>query len=571
MRTNGRLILALFTLAALALLPLNPVFANATITIVNVDGPGEGFNDPGPADPASTAGGNPGTTIGAQRLYAFQFAANIWGQLLDSKVPIFVQASFDPLTCTATSATLGAAGAIQVFANFPNAPVANTWYHVALANKLAGVDLAPAPTDPDSDDIVAFFNSNLNGNPACLGGRGWYYGLDANEGTNIDLIAVLLHEFAHGLGFSNFVNEASGSNLGPPFLTDIYSTFTLDTSNGLHWNVMSNAQRQASAINVNRVVWDGGTVTAAVPSFLAFGTPGLTIDSPPAISGVYRVGAASFGPTLVAPGVTGNIILGNDGVGPATDGCEPFTNAAAVNNNIALVDRGGACGFTVKAAQAQAAGAKAVIIANNVAGGAPGMGGVDPTIIIPAVSVSLADGNAIKAQLGIGVHGNVGVNMSVRAGADPNGFALLNAPNPVQLGSSISHWDPIASPNLLMEPAINANLTHTGDMTLAQFRDIGWYPDADLDMVPDDQDACLGSDLAPTVVIDGCDSGVANPLSADGCTISDHIAQCAAGAGNHGGFVSCVTHYTNTLKKNGTISGADKGAIQTCASGASIP
>ena len=569
MRKNSRLILALFTLAALALLPLNPAFANATITIVNVDGPGEGFNDPGPADPASTAGGNPGTTIGAQRLYAFQFAANIWGQILDSKVPIFVQASFDPLTCTPTGATLGAAGAIQIFANFPNAPVANTWYHVALANKLAGVDLAPAPTDPDSDDIVAFFNSNLNGNPACLGGRGWYYGLDANEGTNIDLIAVLLHEFAHGLGFSNFVNEASGANAGG--VTDIYSTFTLDTSNGLHWNVMTNAQRQASAINVNRVVWDGGTVTAEVPNFLAFGTPGLTIDSPPSLAGVYRVGTASFGPALAAPGVTGNVILANDGVGPSvTDGCEPFTNAAAVSGNIALVDRGN-CNFNIKAQRAQAAGATAVIVANNVAGSAPGLGGTDPTITIPTVSVSLADGNAIKAQLGIGVHGNVGVNLSVRAGADPNGFALLNAPNPVQLGSSISHWDPIASPNLLMEPSINSDLTHSGDMTLAQFRDIGWYPDADLDMVPDDEDACLGSNLAATVVIDGCNSGVPNPLFSDGCTISDHIAQCAASAGNHGGFVSCVSHYTNGLKKDGTITGAQKGAIQSCASGANIP
>ena len=570
MRKISQMTLSLFALIVLALLPLHPAFANSTITIVNVDGPGEGFNDAGAPDPVSTAGGNPGATIGAQRLYAFQFAANIWSQLLDSKVPIFVQASFDPLTCTATGATLGAAGSLQIFANFPNAPVADTWYQVALANKLAGVDLAP-PSEPGSpNDIVAFFNSNLNGNPACLGGRGWYYGTDTNHGTNIDLITVLLHEFAHGLGFANFVNEATGSNAGPPFLSDIYSTFTLDTSNGLHWDGMTDAQRQASAINVNRVVWDGETVTAAVPGALAFGTPGLTIDSPPAIAGIYRVGSASFGPTLSAPGVTGNIVLANDGVGATADGCEPFTNAAAISNNIALVDRG-TCSFNVKAAQAQAAGAKAVIIANNAPGSAPGLGGVDPTITIPTVGLSQADGNAIKAQLGIGVHGNVGVNLSVRAGANPDGLALLNAPNPVQLGSSISHWDPIAFPNRLMEPAINADLTHGVDMTLPLFRDIGWYPDADLDMTPDGQDQCIPSNLAATVVIDGCNSGVANNLFGDGCTISDHIAQCAANAGNHGGFVSCVSHYTNSLKKNGTITGAQKGAIQSCAGSANIP
>ena len=57
----------------------------ATITIINLDGAGEGFNDPTPATPV---GGNPGTTIGQQRLNVFQEAANIWGGLLPSAVEI---------------------------------------------------------------------------------------------------------------------------------------------------------------------------------------------------------------------------------------------------------------------------------------------------------------------------------------------------------------------------------------------------------------------------------------------------------------------------------------------------
>ena len=44
----------------------------ATITIVNIDLPGEGFNDPTVVAPV---GGNPGTTLGQQRLLAFQYAA----------------------------------------------------------------------------------------------------------------------------------------------------------------------------------------------------------------------------------------------------------------------------------------------------------------------------------------------------------------------------------------------------------------------------------------------------------------------------------------------------------------
>src|SRR4026207_2553872 len=84
-----------------------PPLARATITVLNADGPNEGFNDPTPASPV---GGNPGTTIGAQRLIAFQFAANIWGAALDSNVPIVIRANFDPLFCDDVSAVLGSAG-----------------------------------------------------------------------------------------------------------------------------------------------------------------------------------------------------------------------------------------------------------------------------------------------------------------------------------------------------------------------------------------------------------------------------------------------------------------------------
>ena len=40
---------------------------------------------------------------------------------------------------------------------------------------------------------------------------------------------------------------------------------------------------------------------------------------------------------------------------------------------------------------------------------------------------------------------------------------------------------------------------------------------------------------------------------------------------NHGEFVSSVSHLTNSLKKNGIISGNEKGKIQKCAAKAYIP
>jgi hypothetical protein len=51
----------------------------------------------------------------------------------------------------------------------------------------------------------------------------------------------------------------------------------------------------------------------------------------------------------------------------------------------------------------------------------------------------------------------------------------------------------------------------------------------------------------------------------DGCTFSDHIAEAAAGADNHGGFVSSVTRLMNAAKKEGLISGTQKGAVVSCA------
>ncbi|HQR45872.1 MAG TPA: peptidase [Thermoanaerobaculia bacterium] len=565
---------ALSVLLAVLALAAGPAFGAATITIVNGNAPGVGFNDPTPAAPV---GGNSGTTLGQQRLNAFQYAAGIWGSTLDSNVEIQILATFEPLSCTATSAVLGSAGTLYIFANFPSVPpfpgpeFADTWYHQALANKRAGGNL-----NPGFPDLRARFNSNL-GNPGCLTGVGWYLGFDGNEGSQVDLVAVLLHEFAHGLGFSQFASVSTGSQISG--LTDVYGRKIYDKTAGKYWNEMTNAERAASAINPRRVVWAGSNVTAAVPSVLSPGTPLLHVSSPAAIVGDYAVGAASFGPVLASPGITGTVVRAldpADGAGPTTfDACSPLTNAAAVAGNIALVDRG-TCGFVVKVKNAQNAGAIAVLVADNVAGGPPaGLGGADPTITIPSVRITLADGNTIKAQLGAGVTATLGVDLSVRAGADSLNRALLYTPNPVQSGSTISHWDTIAFPNQLMEPAINADLTHSvappQDLTLPQMRDVGWFPDADLDGVADDVDCNPHSDLSPTVVIDGCDSGVPNTFFSNGCTIADLVGKSADGARNHGAYVSAVTKVLNELKKSGVITGAQMGAIQSCAARAAIP
>jgi len=79
-------------------------------------------------------------------------------------------------------------------------------------------------------------------------------------------------------------------------------------------------------------------------------------------------------------------------------------------------------------------------------------------------------------------------------------------------------------------------------------------------------DACCFSNLNGTVITpDGCNSGVPNAFFANGCTMNDLIAQCAASASNHGQFVSCVAHLTDGLKAQGVITGRQKSRIQRCA------
>ena len=101
------------TLAA-ALVLAAPAAAT-TITIINVDSPGVGFNDPAPRTPV---GGNNGTTLGEQRLNVFRYAADFWAARLDSPVEITVEAKFEAKECTLTTATLGSAGTRYIFSYF---------------------------------------------------------------------------------------------------------------------------------------------------------------------------------------------------------------------------------------------------------------------------------------------------------------------------------------------------------------------------------------------------------------------------------------------------------------------
>lgn len=188
------------------------------------DAAGTGFKDP---------------VLGPQRRIAFEAAVSYWKRTLTGKVPIEILANFESMGGDAEGAPLAGARPLSTRANFTGAPLKNSQYPIALANQLAGFDLAPAPGTVAIPryDIEASFNADVD-TDAVLGVRKFYYGLDSNppilgtgpDGTfytDLDFYSTALHEIAHGLGFYQLL-AADGT-----FFGDVPSVFDRFLTNGI--------------------------------------------------------------------------------------------------------------------------------------------------------------------------------------------------------------------------------------------------------------------------------------------------------------------------------------------------
>jgi PA domain len=455
--------LAIFATTAFAILGVCDAQAAARIIIQNNDAAGTGFNDTTAATPI---GGNAGVTLGEQRLITFQAAADVWGRNINSSVPITIRAQFAAQTCSATGATLGSAGTISIFTDFPNAPLANHWYSGALANALAGAD-----QDPANPEINATFNISIDAQ--CLGaGTGWYYGIDPSlpiPAGKTALMPVLLHEFGHGLGFQSFASRTTGAY--PSGRIDIWSEFQKDQSTLKFWKDMTDAERLTSQVNDPNLVWTGARTKAMSDVFLVRPIE-LLINSPAGIAGNSSAQSASYGPLPTTAGATSNVVLADP-----VDACMALNNGAATAGKVVLIARG-TCSFKSKTLAAQNASAIAVIIYNNAATGQPPLGddtAITTTITIPTIGITQALGQSITANLTPGpVNLTVFQNPAGALSGTNGGFVRLHAPNPVVAGSSVSHFSVDTLPNTLMEPAINFNLFNRVDLTKPLFEDIGW-------------------------------------------------------------------------------------------------
>jgi hypothetical protein len=205
----------------------------------------------------------------------------------------------------------------------------------------------------------------------------------------------------------------------------------------------------------------------------------------------------------------------------------------------------------VKAANAQAAGAVGLIVANNApANPPPGMGGSDPTVTIPAISVTQADGALIKANTPATV-GFV-VDPTHLQGADNAGRPRLYMPQPVAPGSSGSHYDTAMSPNALMEPAINDSLNAALqiDMSAALLKDTGWHINEG------------------NAFINGCDTEV-KVITPTGFIVGANIIATsnltAKTSANKTQYMARMEAYRDDLVARGLITGRQGGKVLACA------
>lgn len=243
-------------IVALAALLVSQSAVAATVQIVVQDPPGFGFNDPGPP---TNADGNAGTTLGEERLFALQAAADAWGARLKSDVVIQVAAEFDSSQfCQNGSATLASAGPLAVTVERgpdPQSTEDDTLFPVALGSARAGEDL-----DETGADIRVRFNPNLD-TSNCLGAP-WSY--EVGEGaqvTGVSFFETAIHELAHGLGFLTFTNRQTGAYFAG--IPDRYARLlTSESSNtagstGTPWTDLDDAGRAASSVDTNRLTWSG--------------------------------------------------------------------------------------------------------------------------------------------------------------------------------------------------------------------------------------------------------------------------------------------------------------------------
>ncbi|MEX2289645.1 MAG: hypothetical protein WD794_04875 [Mycobacteriales bacterium] len=215
---------------------------------------------------------------------AFEQAVQVWERIIESPVPIQVEAT---ATTFGDPAILGGAGPYDFLRNDKGTAAFSddVFEPVALSNARRGVDGLPG-----EPDIEAAFNPQA---------PGLYFGLDGNPPADqYDFATVVLHEIGHGLGLvgtanvdasgtatvgDRSVNGSSGVRSGVSFDAFTYATTQAQAGNG-GTRILSLPDGSAelrNALTGDRLYWagqlgrtaaGGGKVRLYAPESFLWGT-----------------------------------------------------------------------------------------------------------------------------------------------------------------------------------------------------------------------------------------------------------------------------------------------------------
>ncbi len=198
------------------------------------------------------------------------------------------------------------------------------------------------------------------------------------------------------------------------FASSQFSGFYRSENSGLEWTRVTS---DPNAFDIEFLPGDYNTVLASGSSFHRSFDSGvsftsiqvlqnLQILSPQHLSGSFVATENSFSPGKVEipnfpEHITSSLALFIDSVGDTNLACGAASNSEELAGKIVLVRRGN-CNFATKVLNAQAAGAIAVLIANN-AGGQFAIGGGDENITIPALAIDGSFGDGLKELIETGI------------------------------------------------------------------------------------------------------------------------------------------------------------------------
>jgi hypothetical protein len=185
-----------------------------------------------------------------EAIAVFAEAERVWSRYLLSSAPIRIRVTFTRLEAKATTISNPING-------LPGVLPGDTWYPMALADALAGRDLAPR-----QDDMQIFFSDAVR----------WSFDPHGEVPSDrVDFLSVAIHEIAHGLGFASLMRFAGGrifyelepGERFPPLSFDVPdlkgapAVFDRFIETGAGERVMEIASERTRSVTLGRAVLDG--------------------------------------------------------------------------------------------------------------------------------------------------------------------------------------------------------------------------------------------------------------------------------------------------------------------------